>query len=281
METTVGVIGIGNMGKYYVQRLLDAGYTVFTYDIVPDNQRWASQAGAQVKESPYDITQHCTIILLALPSHEEIAKVVAHDGRLLEGLTTQHIVVNTSTTHPEQDASMAELCQAEQRAWLDAPVTWREKGLIIMVGGKTEHFERALPILQTLAYKVVYIGESGMGQRMKAVNQLILANQLAVWSEAAEFARAIGIDPVLIRDVLELPIPDAVLGEEFSGGGQLALHFKDLGYIMDIAHKHGAAIPLTSFVHEVFKATKHYGNADWTQPGIVTFWRRLNRGSDD
>ncbi|MGQ9728002.1 MAG: NAD-binding protein [Candidatus Fervidibacter sp.] len=120
-----------------------------------------------------------------------------------------------------------------------------------------------------MGYKVVHVGPVGDGQKLKAVNQLI---------EASEFAKGLGLDPKLIRDVLELPVPEDVLGEDFSGEGQLALHYKDLGYIAELAHERELAIPLTLLVHEIFKATKRYGSPDWTQAGIVTFWRRLNSG---
>jgi 3-hydroxyisobutyrate dehydrogenase-like beta-hydroxyacid dehydrogenase len=170
------------------------------------------------------------------------------------------ILVNTSTTHPQVDAYYAEQCTRAGATWVDAPVTWRPQGLIVMVGGEAEAYQRVLPILQTFAYRVVHVGEVGSGQKLKAVNQLILADQL----------------PELIRDALELPVPEAVRGEEFAGGGQLALHYKDLGYILELAHEHESAIPVTSLVHEIFKATKRFGDSNWTQPGIVTFWRRLN-----
>jgi 3-hydroxyisobutyrate dehydrogenase-like beta-hydroxyacid dehydrogenase len=115
---------------------------------------------------------------------------------------------------------------------------------------------------------------------LKAVNQLIGACQRAVWCEAVEFAKGLGLDPNLIWTVLELSMPNDVLRDDFSGGGQLALHYKDLGYILSLAHEHAIAIPLTSQVHEIFKATKRYGRPDWTQAGIITFWRRLNAGQE-
>ena len=73
----------------------------------------------------------------------------------------------------------------------------------------------------------------------------------------------------LLKDFLEFDINDALFGDDFESGGQLALHYKDLGYLMDMAHESGAYIPICSFVHEIFKTTKQYGDPDWFQPGII------------
>jgi hypothetical protein len=35
-------------------------------------------------------------------------------------------------------------------------------------------------------------------------------------------------------------------------------------------------MPVTGIVHEAFKHAHVSGEPDWTQPGIVTYWRRLN-----
>jgi 2-hydroxy-3-oxopropionate reductase len=272
----VGLIGLGNMGRFYLQRLKGAGYRVTVLDVDRHKMAWAREQGADDADSPKELAERSDIVLLAVPGSKEVAAVMEGEEGILNGLRAGHLVINTSTTHPDTDAHYAYECAKRKAGYVDAPVTWRPQGLIIMVGGEPEHFAQARPILETIGYKVVHVGSVGNGQRLKAVNQLIGACQLAVWCEAAEFAKGLGLDPNLIRTVLELPMPDNVLKDDFSGGGQLALHYKDLGYILSLAHEHAIAIPLTNLVHEIFKATKNYGHPDWTQAGIVTFWRRLN-----
>ncbi len=277
MVQNIGVIGLGMMGRHYLQRLQQAGYGVHAQDVNAERLQWAQQQGATIAVSPKHVAEACDVILLAVPGNREVREVMEAENGVLAALYPGHLLVNTSTTHPRLDEEMAQRCAERGAAWIDAPVTWRAQGLIVMVGGEQEHVARAMPILEAIAYKVAHIGEVGTGQRLKAVNQLIGACQLAVWCEAAEFARSIGLSPELIRDVLELPIPDSVLGEDFTGSGQLALHYKDLGYILELAHEYEAVVPLTGVVHEVFKAVKHLGEPDWTQPGIVTYWRKMNR----
>jgi 3-hydroxyisobutyrate dehydrogenase-like beta-hydroxyacid dehydrogenase len=277
----VGVIGLGMMGRHYLQRLQQAGYAVYALDVNRERLQWAQEQGVTVAVSPKHLAQACEVILLAVTGNREVRAVTEADSGVFAALRPGHLLVNTSTTHPRLDEEMAKRCAERDAAWIDAPVTWRAQGLIVMVGGEQKHVARAMPMLEAIAYKVAHVGEVGAGQRLKAVNQLIGVCQLAVWCEAAEFARSIGLSPEVIRDVLELPIPDSVLGEDFTGSGQLVLHYKDLGYILELAHEHEAAVPLTGIVHEVFKAVKHLGEPDWAQPGIVTYWRRMNRRQDE
>jgi 2-hydroxy-3-oxopropionate reductase len=280
MAQNIGVIGLGMMGRYYLQRLQQTGYAVCALDVNAERLRWAQEQGATIAVSPRHMAEACDVILLAVPGNREVQEVMEAENGVFAALRPGHLLVNTSTTHPRLDEEMAQRCAERDAAWIDAPVTWRAQGLIVMAGGEQEHVARAMPILEAIAYKVAHVGEVGAGQRLKAVNQLIGACQLAVWCEAAEFARSIGLSPEIIRDVLDLPIPDNVLGEDFAGSGQLALHYKDLGYILELAHEYEAAVPLTSIVHEVFKAVRHLGEPNWTQPGIVTYWRRMNRRQD-
>lgn len=281
MAERIGIIGLGMMGRHYLQHLRQAGYEVTALDVNADRLAWAQDQGATTAGSPKEIAEACSVILLAVPGNPEVRAVMEGENGVFVAMRPEHLLINTSTTHPHLDEEMAQQCAERGSGWMDAPVTWRPQGLIVMVGGEQEHVARAMPILEAFAYRVVHVGKTGMGQRLKAVNQLIGACQLAVWCEAAEFARGIGLEPELIRDMLELPVPDSILGEDFAGSGQLALHYKDLGYILDLAHEYETAIPLTSIVHEVFKAVKHLGKPDWIQPGIVTYWRRLNRHQNE
>jgi len=274
----IGLVGLGNMGQFYAQRFLQAGFRLCVFDIDERKVEWANSIGATSVPSPKDLAQSSDCVVIAVPGSREVEVVMEGENGILSGLRSGHLVINTSTTHPNTDIHYERECANKGAGYVDAPVTWRKQGLIIMVGGTPENFDRAKPVLDVIGYKVVHVGPVGYGQLLKAVNQLIGACQRAVWCEAAEFARGLGLDPSLIRDALELPMPEDVLSEDFSGGGQLALHYKDLGYIVDLAHEHEIAIPLTMLVHEIFKATKRYGLRNWTQVGIVTFWRRLNFG---
>ncbi len=273
---TIGLVGLGNIGSYYTKKLLADGYPLYVVDIVPERVQAALAQGAAACATPAELAARVDIILLSLPASPQVEQVMDGPFGLLEGLHSGQLVIDTGTTRPETDRRYHQLCADIGVGYLDAPITWRKQGLIMMAGGEVADYERGLEVLNCLGYKVRHVGPIGTGQVLKLANQIILAGQMAVWSEAIEFTRQSGLDPELLRDYLEFPITPGLEGEQFAGSGQLTLHYKDLIYALDFAHDSGASLPLTAQIHEIFKAAKTYGDADWIQTGIVTFWRRMN-----
>ena len=81
--------------------------------------------------------------------------------------------------------------QATERgfAQLDAPVSGGVKGAIagtlaFMVGGEDEAVERARPVLEPMAGKIIHCGGSGDGQSAKLCNNMVLAVQQIAVGEA-------------------------------------------------------------------------------------------------
>jgi len=272
----IGLIGLGNIGSYYTRQLLGAGYPLYVCDIDGPRVARAVEQGAIACDDPAALAARADIILLSLPGSPQVEQVMDGERGILAAVHAGQLVIDTGTTRPETDIRYHRLCAEKGVGYLDAPITWRKQGLTMMAGGTPEDYERGLKVLKCVGFKVLHVGPIGTGQVLKLANQVILAGQMAVWSEAVEFTRMAGLDPTLLRDYLEFPITPGLEGNEFSGGGQLALHYKDLIYAIDYAHQAGISLPITSQVHEIFKATKNYGDANWIQTGIVTYWRRMN-----
>lgn len=277
----IGLIGVGNVGGGFATMLREAGYPLTVLDRDPKKMEPAIALGAEAAASPGEVAEKCDVIILSLPGSPLVEAVMEGDDGVLGHLRKGQLVIDTGTSRPETDITYEKLCGERGAGFVDAPITGRSKGWIMMVGGTEGSFEQARSVLTHLSYKLKHVGPVGCGQVLKLMNQLVLAGQWAVWSEAIEFGRQAGIEPRLLSEYLEFGVPESLYGEGFSGGGTLGLHYKDLGYILDLAHDTGANIPITGLVHEIFKASKVGGERDWSQPGIVTYWRRLNESRSD
>ncbi|HEX6972588.1 MAG TPA: NAD-binding protein, partial [Limnochordia bacterium] len=167
---------------------------------------------------------------------------------------------------------------------LDAPVTNISGGLSLMVGGSIRTFERMKPLLETLGVHATWVGESGAGHVVKLCQNLVTGVYTAVAAEAFVFARQAGIDPERLEAAL-LTTGAAPAARQFpnfrerrfAGRGQMALHSKDMWYMMQTAREIGAAVPFATMLHELFQLALHHGDADWTQAGLVTFFERAAR----
>ena len=269
----IGLIGLGNIGKFYTKQLLNAGYPLIALDIDQEKLAYAVSLGAKPAADASRVFQESDIVILALPGSHVVEPLL---DDILGDLRTGQLIIDTSTCRPSTAIKYEKICAKYGVGFIDSPLTWRKPGQILMVGGSKENFEKAEEILKCLSYKYKHIGAAGSGQVLKMINQAIQATQLAANAEAVELAKKQGLEPTLLRDYLEYNIPEQLFTGDYQGGGHLALHYKDLGYLLEIAHDSGANIPISSLVHEMFKTSKIYGEANWLQIGIQTYYQRLN-----
>ena len=276
MKRKIGLIGLGNIGSLYSRKLLAAGYPLTVLDIDSARMQASLDGGAAGAKSPAGVASASDVIILCLPSSEIVDDVMSGANGIMTALREGQLVIDTSTSRPGIATKYEKLCAEKNAGFIDSPITGRGPGHILMVGGTEENFAKGAEILECLSYKYKHIGPAGAGQHLKMINQAILANRLAVYCEAVELTKQCGMDPLLLRDYLEFDIPDALYTGDYRGGGHLALHYKDLGYLNEIAHDVCANIPISSLVHEIFKTSKLYGEPNWAQPGIQTYFKRLN-----
>jgi len=127
------------------------------------------------------------------------------------------LIVDFSTIGPDATRRLAERASAVGRfAWLDAPVSGGPGGaasgeLIIFCGGTIENIDRARPVLDALAKRVIRVGELGAGQTMKLCDQLIVSAGLLAIAEAIAVGRAGGIDGGTIPEALSGGYADSAL----------------------------------------------------------------------
>lgn len=173
--------------------------------------------------------------------------------------------------------------------FLDAPVSGGEPKAIdgtlsVMVGGKQEDFDEALPILKCMAASVVRTGDVGAGNVTKLANQVIVALNIAAMSEALVLATKAGVDPELVYQairgglagstVLDAKAPLA-LARKFDPGFRINLHIKDLNNALSAAHEAGVPLPLTAAVMEILQALKVDGMGDLDHGAIIRFYEKL------
>jgi 3-hydroxyisobutyrate dehydrogenase-like beta-hydroxyacid dehydrogenase len=163
-------------------------------------------------------------------------------------------------------------------AMLDAPVSGgvaaaQAAALTIFVGGEAAIFERVRPLLELLGKSIFHMGPSGTGQVTKLANQICQLANLQGTAEALLFARAQGADAGKVREAVMTGYGASrmldVLGKkmvdrDFAAGIVAALHHKDIGVALDIAHAAGLPLPVTALVKQQLNALMDsgYGEQD-------------------
>lgn len=201
----VGIIGVGNMGRLMVERLIENKYKVFCYDPFPKAQEFAREKGATIAANPQEIAKNANLIILSLPAPKQVFDVIKGEKGLLESLTSEHVVVDTSTVSPQTSKDGAALVASKGTKYLDCPILGRPSAVgkwFLPTGGPQEAIDFAKPALTTFAKDVVRVGGNGAGNALKLLNQLMFSVINGISSEVMALADKVGIDKKVFFDVV-------------------------------------------------------------------------------
>lgn len=284
----VGCIGAGVLGGAIMRRLASRGFSPAVWNrdrakLVP-----IVQGGAVEATTPAELTRSSTFVITCLSDGAAIEQVVFGTDGVAAGGSPDKILIDMSTCASAHTRAMAvRLAQTCGMRWLDAPISGGapaalEGRMAVMIGGEQDAFERARPIWDALAGRATLMGPSGAGQATKMINQVLVANGVAVLAEACALAEHAGIDAAKIPQALAGGRADSkqlqemfpkMVASEFSITGRAALMLKDLELIHDLARSVHAPIPLTAHVTELFRKQVADGLGDHDNTELVNAFR--------
>ncbi|MDT5009600.1 MAG: 3-hydroxyisobutyrate dehydrogenase [Mycobacterium sp.] len=267
---TIAFLGLGNMGGPMAANLVAAGQTVRGFDPVPALRSAAADNGAAVFDSGTEAVTDADVVITSLPNGDIVKACYAE---VLAAAKPETLFIDTSTISVD-DARAINRQAAERRfAQLDAPVSGGVKGatagtLAFMVGGDADAVERARPVLEPLAGKIIHCGASGTGQAAKLCNNMLLAVQQIAVGEAFVLAEKLGLSAQSLFDVVTGatgncwavhtncpvpgPVPASPANNDFKPGFATALMNKDLGLAMDAVRSGGSTAPLGSHAADIY-----------------------------
>ncbi len=289
MNTTIGFIGLGVMGKPMAKNLLKAGHSLVVHNRSRGAVDEVVAAGAAAASSPADVARRATVVITMLPDTPDVELVIGGPNGVLSAVQSGSVVIDMSSISPVVTRRLAGEVAKKGAAMLDAPVSGGEIGAInatlsIMVGGDTAAFTRVQPILAALGNpeRIVHIGESGAGQVCKVCNQVAIGGALAGVSEAFALARKAGVDAARVRQallggfaasrVLEVH-GERMLKGDYKPGFRTRLYQKDLRIANEAAMANGVAMPGTAIVTQLVNAlvASGGGDLDYAALGTVLF----------
>ena len=279
----IGLIGVGYIGKLFLDELLAAGYAVTVFDVDESQVRAATDRGASAAASPAAIGRTTDVVVLALPGSSEVEATMDGPDGLLDALNAGDLVIDVTTTLPETSVACADLCADRGVRFVEAPITGGapREGHHVMVGGSEDDYDAATEYLDVVCDDHVRIGEVGKATIFKLALQMRYAGHNAVDAEIVEFARDNGVDPELLNDFLGMDVWENYFtgdfGQDIEGLGGLAIWHKDVGYARQVAAERGTALPLTAVVHEAYKATVRRTDEDEGHAAaLIQYWEALN-----
>ena len=269
MTRALGFIGLGVMGEPMCRNLAaKSGAPVTAFDVNPEPLQRLAAGGVRAAQSVEALARNADVVLLSLPGGAEVAAVC---DALLPHLRAGACVVDLSTAPVKLARDLAARLAARGVAFADAPVArTREaaaKGtLSIMVGAPVATFARIRPLLACMGSDVSHCGGPGAGQLAKLMNNMVLAQNVVALAEALVVAKAAGVDPATLLDVLskgsadsfalrnhgmKALLPGVYPERAFSAEYML----KDVGYALELAASYGLALSGAENARELLEKT--------------------------
>lgn len=252
------------MGTGIAHRLANFGMLAAVWDIqpCPDSPAPFMPVAA--------MSDQVGVMLFAVPTTRDIRAAIAGVD-----LPPGCIVVDLTTSDPEDGAALAQELASRQVGYLDAAMTGGAQGaeegtLTLMVGGDVEVLEQARPVLDRFAARIFHVGAAGRGQAMKLVHNAILHATFLATCEGLRMAERAGIDAALAVSVLnagnarsfvsEVRFPRDVLKDEPSARSAVMTLAKDLGLARQMAARLGATAPYTGLTAQLLDTAEGAGD---------------------
>lgn len=286
-EMPVAVIGLGNMGRNYAARLLNAGFPVTVWNRTPERTRPLATNGASVAASIADAVAAASLVIAAL-EHADAFDATLLSPASMQTLTPGHLVVDMSTVSPAAARAAAQRLQTRGASYLDAPVSGGTRGarsgtLTVLMGGKASDILRVRPVLEVLG-KLHHVGPVGAGQTAKLVNQVIVAGTIGAAAEGLVLAERAGLDLAVLLEALQGGFADSrvlrehgdrMIRRNFIAGASNRVFLKDLEAIRTLASSCNLDLPLAEHLRRGYSDLVEAGYAEEDHS---SFWRQVTKG---
>ena len=148
-----------------------------------------------------------------------------------------------------------------------------------MASGSDATFDRCAPALEAIAAKVFRISDRpGDGSRMKVVNNMLAAANLAAGCEAMAMAARLGLDQRQVADVVNASSGASwifadrmarALAGDYTTRAAARVLLKDVGLFVGEARNLGLTAPMAECAREIFHDTVARGHGEEDDAAVL------------
>ena len=277
----IGFIGLGNMGSPMASNLLKAGHSVRAFDLVDSARQVIAKEGGESCDSAITAVDGVDVVISMLPASEHVEDLYLGDEGLLTTIREGTLTIDCSTISPASSRKVSGVAAAKNIPMIDAPVSGGVGGavaatLTFIVGGESEAFNQAKPILEDMGKNIFHAGAPGAGQVAKICNNMLLSVLMTGTAEALQLGVDQGMDPAVLSEIMRTssggnwalevynPYPgvmdDVPASNNYEGGFLVDLMIKDLGLALEAALDSGSATPMGNLARNLYINHRKLGN---------------------
>jgi 3-hydroxyisobutyrate dehydrogenase-like beta-hydroxyacid dehydrogenase len=263
----IGIVGVGEMGRPLVDRLLAAGHKVRAYVRRPELKAELAAAGVEIAPSVEAVGRGRDFVILYVYTDEQARTLALEDG-LVEAMDPGSMLVIHTTGSPKTAEAVAARANPRGVRVVDAagsggPAKVAAGEVTMLVGGTTEDFEHVRPMLEAYAKPILHVGALGAGQRVKLINNAMFGAHIQLAVEACRVGREFGLEPHELAKALSCGSGGSAVTQILSamgspealvkGAGRFV--YKDVTVAAQLADELGADLGLIRTVNDVLLAS--------------------------
>ena len=284
----VAFLGLGVMGHPMAGHLARAGHHITVYNRTRAKaDAWVGEHGAfnaMAASTPREAVSGATLVFACVGNDDDLRSVVQGEHGAFAGMAPGAVFVDHTTTSAAVARELSAAALPLGLRFIDAPVSGGNLGavngaLTVMCGGDAAAFAHAQPVALAYSKAMTLLGDSGAGQLAKMVNQIAIAGLVQGLAEAIAFGEMAGLDMKAVLGVIgkgaaqswqmDQRGPTMVEGQ-FDFGFAVDWMRKDLGLVLDEAHRNGARLPVTALVDQFYADVQAAGGQRWDTSSLIT-----------
>ena len=205
--TSVGVVGLGDMGSGIARNLIKNGFETWGIDLIPDRNESFAAIGGNVAETVAEVGRNAQIVFVMVMKGAEAQDVILGVDGLSKNMAVGGVILLTSTVKPSEARSIGTGLNNTGLEMIDSPVSGGYPGaqggtLTLMVAACDAALEKAKPAMEAVSAAIHRVGtKAGEGQVVKACLQSLIGSIFSATFEAAALAAKAGVPGQVILDV--------------------------------------------------------------------------------
>lgn len=283
MKTTIGFIGLGNMGTPIAKNLLASGYHLQVYNRTLSKIDELGSEGVTKCQSPAEAAASVQFVISMLSDDEVLRESTTGDGGILKTLQPNAVHISMSTISPDTAEDLAKLHQQAGSSYLAAPVFGRPEAaaarkLWICISGDEKTKADARPILDCLGQAVIDFGDkTGGANVVKIAGNFMIMASMEMMAEAYTLAEKNGLDRVQVSEFFGSTLFAAPIFQNYGKliankqyqpvGFKSKLGYKDARLAFKLSQTSEMPMPTVNTVHNrlLTAVAKGWGETDWVE----------------
>jgi 3-hydroxyisobutyrate dehydrogenase-like beta-hydroxyacid dehydrogenase len=277
------------MGYPMAGHVKKAGMEVCVYNRTASKaEQWCKDYGGDMAPTPAAAAFDCDVVLVCVGNDDDVRKVVLGSEGALAAMREGAILIDHTTASAELARELDAAARAQNKQFLDAPVSGGQAGaengaLTVMIGGEEASYVAAKPVIDTYSRFSRLLGPAGNGQLAKMVNQICIAGVVQGLTEGLHFAMKVGLDGEALIETISKGAAGSwqmenryqtMLKDQYEFGFAVDWMRKDLGIALAEATKNGAELPIATLVDGFYEEVQQIGGGRWDTSSLLTRYTR-------